>query len=58
MPVLGSKAVQAMNLVKVQLENSLAVDSIVTEGTETEGHWTMENIRENILISSQENLQI
>lgn len=30
-PLLGSRAVQAMNLVKVQYENIRAVDSIVTE---------------------------
>ncbi|KAJ8340235.1 hypothetical protein SKAU_G00348680 [Synaphobranchus kaupii] len=44
-PLLGSRAVQAMNLVKVQFENILAIDSIVTEGTDPDGPWTREHIR-------------
>lgn len=32
-PLLGSRAVQTINLVKVQYENIMAVDSIVTEET-------------------------
>lgn len=43
-PLLGSKAVQAMSLVKVQYENILAVDSIVTEEKTSDSQWTKEQI--------------
>ncbi|XP_028809432.1 uncharacterized protein K02A2.6-like isoform X2 [Denticeps clupeoides] len=44
-PLLGSRAVQAMNLVKVQYENIMAVDSIVTEETVKVEMWSMDNIK-------------
>lgn len=49
-PLLGSRAIQAMNLVQVQYQNILAMDSIVKEVvacpvTETDGTCTMEHIK-------------
>ncbi|XP_052396170.1 uncharacterized protein K02A2.6-like [Carassius gibelio] len=44
-PLLGSRAVQAMNLVKVQYENIMAVDSIVTKETGKQEMWNMHDIR-------------
>ncbi|XP_060734892.1 uncharacterized protein K02A2.6-like [Tachysurus vachellii] len=46
-PLLGSRAVQAMNLVKVQYENIMAVDSIVTKEYEKNGIWSMNDIRKD-----------
>lgn len=45
-PLLGSKAVQGMKLVKVQSENILVVDNVVTKtnSDDTSEHWTMEQI--------------
>lgn len=41
------RAVQAMNLVKVQYENIMAVDSIVTKETGEDEMWSMDNIRKD-----------
>lgn len=46
-PILGSSTVQAMSLVKVQYENIMAVDSIVTEETVKVKMWNKENIRKD-----------
>lgn len=46
-PLLGSRTVQAMNLVKVQYENIMAVDSIVTEEREKVEMWSMDNIKKD-----------
>ncbi|KAL1252058.1 hypothetical protein QQF64_019854 [Cirrhinus molitorella] len=46
-PILGSRAVQAMNLVKIQYENIMAVDSIVTEEPGKDDMWSMDNIKKD-----------
>ena len=46
-PLLGSRAVQAMDLVKVQYENIMAVDSIVSREYVKNEMWSMNDIRKD-----------
>lgn len=45
LPLLGRKASEAMRLIKVEYENILAIDSIVSEEPKPENELTMEQIR-------------
>lgn len=44
-PLIGKRASEAMKLIKVQYENIMAIDSIVTRERDTKGQWTLEQIK-------------
>lgn len=44
-PLLGKRASEGMQLIKVQYENIMAIDSIVTASPDTRGQWTMDQIK-------------
>ncbi|XP_023818302.1 uncharacterized protein LOC101156138 isoform X1 [Oryzias latipes] len=44
-PLIGKRASEAMKLTKVQYENIITMDSIVTKGEDANGKWTFEQIK-------------
>lgn len=44
-PLLGKRASEGMQLIKVHYENIMAIDSIVTTSPDTRGQWTMDQIK-------------